>query len=68
MKIWEKVVEFPVMILAFKKGEDINFAIPVDITEIENKTDNCNLGLKNGTYGIVVTNGKQSFKFEEKVK
>jgi hypothetical protein len=61
-------IEFPVMVLAFKKGEDINFAIPVDITEAENKTENCNLGLKKGTYEIVVTNGKKSFKFEQKVK
>ena len=37
-------------------------------TEIENKTDNCNLGLKEGVYEIVVTNAKESFKFERKVK
>jgi 16S rRNA U1498 N3-methylase RsmE len=61
-------IQFPVMVLAFKKGEDINLAVPVDITELENKTDNCNLGLKKGTYEIIVTNGKQSFKFEQKVK
>lgn len=61
-------IEFPVMVLAFKKGEDINLAVPIDITEIENKTNNCNLGLKKGFYEIVVTNGKQSYKFEQKVK
>ncbi len=61
-------IEFPVMVLAFKKGEDINLAVPIDITEVENKTENCNLGLKKGTYEIVITNGKQSIKFEQKVK
>lgn len=61
-------IEYPIMVLAFKEGEDINKAIPVDITEIENKTDDCNLGLKEGVYEIVVTNAKESFKFERKVK
>jgi len=61
-------IEFPVMVMAFKKGEDINLAVPVDIVEVENKTENCNLGLKKGAYQIVVTNGKQSFKFEQIVK
>lgn len=61
-------IEFPVMVLAFKKGEDINLAVPYDITEVESKTKNCNLGLKNGIYVIVVTNGKQSIKFDQNVK
>jgi hypothetical protein len=61
-------LEFPVMVLAYKKGEDINVAVPIDIIEVVNKTENCNLGLKKGFYEIVVTNGKESFKFEQKVK
>lgn len=61
-------IDFPIMVLAFKKGEDINLAVPIDITEVESKKDNCNLGLKKGVYEIVVTNEKQSFKFELKVK
>ena len=61
-------IEFPVMVLAFKKGEDINLAVPIDITEVESKTENCNLGLKKGAYDIIVTNGKESFKFDQKVK
>ena len=61
-------IEFPVMVLAFKKGEDINLAVPNDITELKSLTDNCNLGLKNGNYNIVVTNGKESIKFEHSVK
>lgn len=60
-------VEFPVMVLAFKMGEDINTAIPIDITEVQNKKENCHLGLKKGDYEIIVTNGNQSFKFQESV-
>ena len=61
-------ITFPVMVLAFKKGEDINIAVPIDITEVKSKTENCNLGLKKGKYEIIVTNGEQSFKFEQNVK
>jgi hypothetical protein len=61
-------IEFPVMVLVYKKGENINLAVPIDITEVLNKTENCNLGLKTGVYEIVVTNRKKSFKFEQKVK
>ncbi|WP_218598614.1 hypothetical protein [Polaribacter sp. NJDZ03] len=61
-------IEFPVMVLAFKKGENIDVAVPVDITEMHEKKQNCNLGLKKGIYEIVVTNGKESFKFEQNVK
>ncbi|MGV8947725.1 MAG: hypothetical protein ACOH1N_14955 [Lutibacter sp.] len=61
-------IEFPVLVLAFNKGEDINLAVPVDITEVGSKAGNCNLGLKKGTYEIVITNGIESYKIEQKVK
>ncbi len=61
-------IEFPVMVLAFKKGEDINSAVPIDITEVKNKTESFSLGLKQGNYDIVVTNGKESLKFDQNVK
>ncbi len=61
-------MEFPVMVLAFKKGEDINLAVPIDMNEVQIRTKNGYLGLKNGTYDIVVTNGKESVKFEQTVK
>lgn len=60
-------IQFPVMVLAFKKGEDINLAVPVDITEVKNGAGNCNLGLETGIYNIVITNGKDSVKFEQNV-
>lgn len=60
-------IEFPVMLLAYKQGEKINSAVPYDITEINSKEEACYLGLQKGNYTIVVTNGKESFTFEEKV-
>jgi hypothetical protein len=60
-------IEFPVMVLAFKKGEDINEAIPIDITEVESKGANAHLALRKGDYEIVVTNKIKSFKFEKTV-
>ena len=62
------VIEFPVMILAYKKGEVIKNAVPVDITEAETRTSICNLGLQTGSYEIVITNGKESVIFDEVVK
>ncbi len=58
-------IEFPVMVLAFKKGEDINKAVPIDIMEVENKKENAHLALEKGAYEIVVTNKVKSFKFEK---
>ncbi len=61
-------IEFLVMVVAYKKGENINEAVPIDIMEVENITESCHLALKNGAYEIVVTNGNQSFKFNQIVK
>lgn len=60
-------IDFPVMVLAFKKGEDINTAIPVDIVEIQNKSLSSHIALKKGNYIIVITNKNQSVKFEQEV-
>ena len=56
------------MVFAFRKVEDINSAVPVDIAEIKNSTENCYLSLKNGRYEIIITNGRNSFMFDKKVK
>ncbi|SMG52458.1 hypothetical protein SAMN05661096_03930 [Marivirga sericea] len=61
-------IEFPVMVLAYKKGEDINAAVPIDIVEVEKSTEKCHLALKRGDYEIVVTNKTESYKFEREVK
>lgn len=59
------IIEYPVMVLAYAKGEDIATAIPLDITEVENNTADAHLSLKKGTYAIVVTNGKKSYTFDQ---
>lgn len=59
-------IAFPVMVLAYNKGENINNAIPVDITEVQSDTK-CVLGLKKGDYTIVVTNGNESVQLIKKV-
>lgn len=61
-------IEFPVMVLAFKAREDISIAVPVDITEAKNKEELAVLGLAKGSYTMVVTNGKESVKFKERVE
>ena len=38
-------IDFPVLILAYKKGEDINLTIPVDITEASHTDNICHLSL-----------------------
>ncbi|MBC7000864.1 hypothetical protein [Cytophaga sp. FL35] len=59
----------PIMVLAYKKNEDINKAIPVDIVEIKDIKDKINLALKKGTYQIVIINQKKvSRKFEISVE
>lgn len=49
-------ISFPVLVLAYKKGEDITTAVPMDIIEVENKTDLGHLALRKGEYEIVVKN------------
>ncbi|MCA1752805.1 MAG: hypothetical protein ABR572_09325 [Cryomorphaceae bacterium] len=61
-------IVYPVMVMAFQKGEDIREAIPADITEVQHKDEPCTLGLKPGEYTIVVYNGTQAMQFEKRVK
>ncbi len=57
------------MVLAYKKGENIKNAIPVDIIELQNKSMDSYVVLIRGNYNIIVTNRKdQSFKYEIEVK
>lgn len=58
---------FPVMVMAFKEGEDINQAVPVDILEVKEENDKAFLALPKGIYNVIVTNKKQSFKFKKEV-
>lgn len=62
-------IPFPVMILAFKKGENINISVPIDIYEIENNSIIPYLALPKGKYEIVVVNKEDNArKFEIEVE
>ncbi|USD24758.1 hypothetical protein [Flagellimonas marinaquae] len=61
-------ITYPVFVMAFKRGENINNAVPMDIYEVLEKKSNCYLGLPKGDYVILVTNGKESYRFNQKVK
>lgn len=58
---------FPLLVMAFKEGEDINQAVPVDILEVRDENDKAFLALPKGVYNIVVTNKKQTFEFQKQV-
>jgi hypothetical protein len=62
-------MDYPVMALAYKKGDNIKKAIPVDIVELQKKSDKAYFVLDKGSYNIVVANKEdQSFKYELEVK
>ncbi|MBC2838348.1 hypothetical protein [Robiginitalea sp. SC105] len=58
---------FPVLVMAFREGEDINQAVPVDISEVQNEQGKAILALPKGVYTIVVTDKNQSFEFKKEV-
>lgn len=59
---------FPVLVMAFKEGEDFNQAVPVDLLEVKDENDKAFLALSKGVYNIIVTNKEQSFTFTKEVK
>ena len=61
-------LSFPALVMAYKKGEDIHIAVPLDLVEIAAKDEKCFLGLPAGNYSIIVTNGKESYRKEKKVE
>ena len=62
-------ISYPIMVLAYRKGENLKKAVPIDLIEITEKSDKKNLALGRGEYEIVVTNlkGKAS-KFDLSVE
>lgn len=62
-------IPFPVMVFAFKKGENIDNTVPIDIYEVKDKTINLHLALQKGKYEIVVVNKENDArKFELEVE
>lgn len=66
IKLNEIKIDFPVMVLAYQKNENINYAIPVDIIEVETKEENSFLALKTGKYKIVIVNQRGDVRFLDK--
>ncbi len=47
-------IEYPIMVFAFDINDDISkFVVPIDIFDVENKSEMITLGLKKGKYQIV---------------
>jgi len=62
-------IDYPIMGLAYKKGENIDEAIPVDIIEVQSKSDESYFVLNKGNYNVVIANKEdQTFKYELEVK
>ncbi len=65
IELQEIDIPFPVMVIAFKEGENINNAVPMDIYEVKDKTITPHLALQKGEYAIVVVNKENDArKFE----
>lgn len=59
-------IDFPVMIFAFSKNDDVSKAIPVDIIELQEKST-INLALKKGDHKLIIANKNEAYMFEHKV-
>ena len=57
-------MKYPCLVFAYKKGEDINKAIPVDVIELTDNQDVTPLILGSGTYEIVLRDGGKRKKME----
>ena len=60
-------MNYPCLVLAYKKGEDINKAIPIDVIELTDNQDVTPLILPNGKYEIVLRDKSKRKKMEIEV-
>ncbi len=60
-------MSYPCLVFAYKKGEDVNKAIPLDVIERSDNQDDTPLILASGTYEIVLRDGKKRKKMEIQV-
>ena len=59
----------PYFLFAFKEGENITEAVPVDLLEITDSTKTANFALSNGNYQIVAQNkATKALSFEMEVE
>ena len=52
-------IEFPVLVFAFKEGEDVSRAVPFDLVYSADKQKVINLALEKGAYTIIIQNLKE---------
>lgn len=67
VKINTKAQEFPVLLMAYKKNEDLAIGVPCDIVEVA-KVETVHLALRTGTYQLVMQNEQGARKLWKKVK
>jgi len=60
-------IQYPVLVKAYCKGEDINRAVPFDVIQLNDKKEKKPLLLKNGCYIIELKNDTQKELFEIEV-
>lgn len=61
-------MNYPCLVLAYKKGEDVNKAIPIDVIELIDNQDNTPLILPNGDYEIVLRDKTKRKKMETTIR
>ena len=61
-------MSYPCLVLAYKKGEDVNKAIPIDVIELTDNQDVTPLILPNGDYEIVLRDKTKRKKMEAIIK
>lgn len=61
-------MSYPCLVFAYKKGEDLNKAIPIDVIELADNQDSTPLILSNGDYEIVLRDGIKRKKMEIEVR
>ncbi len=61
-------MSYPCLVLAYKKGEDVNKAIPIDVIELADNQDVTPLILPNGDYEIVLRDKTKRKKMEAKIR
>ena len=61
-------MSYPCLVMAYKKGEDVNKAIPIDVIELSDNHDVTPMILPNGDYEIVLRDKTKRKKMETTIK
>lgn len=62
-------ITMPFQVLAFKENEDPRIAVPIDIIQINDKSQPCYLGLAKGNYNIIVVDkANTAYTFYKKIR